>query len=71
MINKKVGLLKLKTKMEVNIDFDYASKMWQKNKKKLTNGCYEYKKCYTCKAKTKQNKNCKNKTSFDYCYLHE
>jgi hypothetical protein len=30
--------------LEVNIDFDDASKCWMKNKKKLANGCYIYKK---------------------------
>jgi len=28
--------------MEPNIDFDEASREWQANKKKLTNGCYAY-----------------------------
>lgn len=30
--------------IETEIDFDAASKAWNKNKNKLGNGCYEYKK---------------------------
>jgi hypothetical protein len=30
--------------IETNIDFDAASLAWNKNKIKLGNGCYEYKK---------------------------
>jgi len=30
--------------IETEIDFDEASLAWNKNKKKLGNGCYEYKK---------------------------
>ena len=30
--------------IETNIDFDEASLAWNKNKNKLGNGCYEYKK---------------------------
>ena len=30
--------------IETEIDFDAASKAWNKNKTKLGNGCYEYKK---------------------------
>jgi LytS/YehU family sensor histidine kinase len=30
--------------IETNIDFDAASLDWNKNKNKLGNGCYEYKK---------------------------
>jgi len=30
--------------IETNIDFDAASLAWNKNKKRLGNGCYEYKK---------------------------
>ena len=34
----------LKPIYDVNIDFDGASREWNKNKIKLSNGCYEYKK---------------------------
>ena len=27
---------------EVNIDFDHASKCWNSNKKRCSNGCYSY-----------------------------
>lgn len=30
--------------IETEFDFDQASKSWNKNKNKLGNGCYEYKK---------------------------
>ena len=33
---------KLAPVYEVNIDFDYASKCWNSNKKRLENGCYAY-----------------------------
>jgi len=28
--------------LEVNIDFDEASRYWNSNKKKIANGCYKY-----------------------------
>ena len=28
--------------LEVNIDFDEASRCWNSNKKRLANGCYKY-----------------------------
>ena len=34
----------LKTIYDVNIDFYGATREWNKNKIKLSNGCYEYKK---------------------------
>jgi hypothetical protein len=34
----------VETLIETEIDFDEASLAWNKNKKKLGNGCYEYKK---------------------------
>jgi hypothetical protein len=34
----------VRTIIETNIDFDAASLAWNKNKIKLGNGCYEYKK---------------------------
>lgn len=30
--------------LDIDIDFDEASKAWNKNKIKLGNGCYQYKK---------------------------
>jgi hypothetical protein len=34
----------IRTIIETKIDFDAASLAWNKNKKRLGNGCYEYKK---------------------------
>jgi len=34
----------VETLIETEIDFDEASLAWNKNKNKLRNGCYEYKK---------------------------
>jgi hypothetical protein len=56
--------------LEVNIDFDGAIEAWNKNKKKLGNGNYQYVSCYQCQGKTKTGDQCKNKTSFDFCRLH-
>ena len=54
--------------MEVNIDFDAASKAWMENKRKIPNGCYEYR----CIAITKKGTGCKNKPMKDqkYCKVH-
>ncbi len=54
--------------MEVNIDFDEASKAWMQNKRKITNGCY----VYTCIATTKKGEPCKCKPSQNsqYCHIH-
>ena len=54
--------------MEVNIDFDAASKAWMENKRKIQNGCYEYR----CIAITKKGTGCKNKPMKDqkYCKVH-
>jgi hypothetical protein len=38
--NKRPNYMEL----EIDIDFDEASKAWNKNKIKLGNGCYQYKK---------------------------
>ena len=56
--------------MEFGIDFDYASKMWRQNKKKLSDGmfCYKPKKC---NALTKKNKPCKNMTTGEFCIIHQ
>jgi hypothetical protein len=54
--------------MEVNIDFDDASKEWNKNKKKTTNGMYKY----ICTAETKSGNPCNNSPILDsnFCYIH-
>ena len=39
---------------EVNIDFDYASKEWNKNKKRCGNGTY----AYVCGKETKKGTPC-------------
>ena len=54
--------------MEVNIDFDAASKAWMQNKRKTSNGCYVYR----CMATTKKNLPCKCKPLQDskYCRIH-
>jgi hypothetical protein len=45
-------------KYEVNIDFDEASNAWLKNKTRLSNGCYQYKKI-RCTQTTKKGHQCK------------
>lgn len=54
--------------MEVNIDFDEASRVWMQNKRKITNGCYVYR----CIATTKKGEPCKCKPSQNsqYCHIH-
>lgn len=54
--------------MEVNINFDEASKAWMQNKRKITNGCYVYR----CIATTKKGEPCKCKPSQNsqYCHIH-
>lgn len=51
------------------IDFDLASKLWNKNKIKMNNGTYTYK----CMGITKKNTECKKKPLFgcDYCIYHK
>ena len=44
--------------LEVNIDFDEASRAWTSNKKKQANGCFTY----VCGAILKNGNYCKNKT---------
>jgi hypothetical protein len=41
--------------LEVIIDFDFASKSWLANKKKLNNGCYSY----ICEQVLKNGEKCK------------
>jgi len=45
-----------KPKYNVNIDFDYASKMWRKNKIHIGYGYFEYKKIHTHKYNTRSKK---------------
>ncbi len=71
IIKETYNLKSLNKDMDVNIDFDNSSEMWRLNKYVLKNGCYKYKKSFNCKGLTKQGTKCKNKTAFDYCYLHE
>ena len=55
--------------MNNTIDFDLASKLWNKNKIKMNNGTYAYK----CMGITKKNTECKKKPLFgcDYCIYHK
>lgn len=47
-----------KPKYNVNIDFDYASKMWRKNKIHISEGYFKYIKIHTHKYYTRsKNKN--------------
>ncbi len=41
--NDKKYKSKYKKKITIDIDFDYASKMWRKNKNHLGYGVFEYK----------------------------
>lgn len=43
-LHEKYEGYKLKPIYDVNINFDEASREWNKNKIKLSDGCYEYKK---------------------------
>jgi len=54
--------------LEVNIDFDEASKIWKSNKRSIGNGSYKY----VCSKKGKHNKFCNLKClpGEDYCKTH-
>jgi hypothetical protein len=53
---------------EVNIDFDEASKLWNSNKKRLSNGCYEY----VCGKYLENGLFCKRKPkNSQYCWVHK
>lgn len=59
---------KVNNQLSVDIDFEDASKQWNKNKTKLGNGVYKYKKVNTQQSKLKKSskkKSSKN-TSLDY-----
>jgi hypothetical protein len=55
--------------LEVNIDFDEASLMWNANKRKMNNGCYTY----VCGKQLKNGEFCKNKrnNSEENCKIHK
>jgi hypothetical protein len=58
----------IKPEYEVIIDFDEASRLWNSNKKKLNNGCYEY----ICGKQLKNGEFCKNKIkNTQYCFIHK
>ena len=54
--------------LNVEIDFDEASRAWKMNKKSIGNGCYKYK----CIKIAKNGKVCKNESLYncDYCRFH-
>jgi hypothetical protein len=53
---------------EVNIDFDEASRMWNSNKKKLKNCCYEY----VCGKELQSGCFCKKKIyKSEFCRIHQ
>ena len=54
--------------INVDIDFDSASRQWRKNKISKVNGTFSYR----CMATTKSNEDCKNKaiSTIDYCFIH-
>jgi len=53
---------------EVNIDFDEASRLWNSNKKRLNNGCYEY----VCGKPLENGLFCKRKPkNSQFCWVHK
>ena len=52
----------------VDIDFDFASKMWKKNKKSIGDGSY----VYICGYTTHKNTPCQHKSGShsQYCHIH-
>ena len=57
------------TELEVNIDFDEASRCWNHNKKRLASGTY----VYVCGADLKPGGYCQRRPekNNDHCYLHK
>ena len=57
-----------KQQLEVNIDFDEASRYWNMNKKRIGNGCY----VYICGQRLKNGKFCQRKLPPDKesCSIH-
>jgi len=59
----------------VDIDFDYASECWKKNKKSIGNGSYVYICTYTnnnkvCGRKCYKELNKELNKESNYCYIH-
>ena len=54
---------------KVNIDFDHASKEWNKNKKRCGNGTY----CYVCGEETKRGTPCQKIRTHgtNKCHIHK
>jgi hypothetical protein len=54
--------------LTVDVDFDGASIAWNANKKKLTDGCYQY----VCGQTLKDGSVCKKKNhkNSTHCYMH-
>lgn len=55
-------------------DFNESSKIWRSNKIYLGNGTFKYKTkniSNRCKGKTIHNKQCKKKTTEEYCNIHK
>jgi hypothetical protein len=55
--------------LEVNIDFDEASRAWLQNKRRLASGTYNY----ICGVELKDGSFCqRNPTKFsEYCHFHK
>lgn len=61
-------ILEQKIELEVNIDFDEASKAWKENKKSMGNGTYKYICPQIKKDGTKCGKSCYKNS--DLCWHH-
>lgn len=61
-------MLPVRQELEVNIDFDEASRAWKENKISIGNGSYKY----VCCKRTITNKICSKKClpGEDYCSIH-
>lgn len=62
-------LEKATKELTVDIDFDEASRCWLSNKKRLTNGTYQY----VCGSQLKDGSHCKRKSFKNsiFCYQHK
>lgn len=67
---RTMGLIK--REINVNIDFDEASREWRKNKNILKNGMYSYKKNKNNCCHIENDKKCRKKQIVDslYCQNH-